>query len=307
MTIPNFQWFMLPLLEIARDGHDHRMSEVIEILAQRSGVTDEERRELLPSGRQARFNNRVAWARSHLKQAGLLENPGRGAFRITERGMKVLRNSPANVDISVLMQFPEYVTFREGSGTKVAKIVSNGVSETGEASDETPEESLDSSYQILRTALAQDLLEQVKESSPRFFENVVVDLLVTMGYGGSRADAGQAVGQSGDGGIDGIIKEDPLGLDIVYVQAKRWESTVGRPVVQAFAGSLEGHRARKGVMITTSRFSPDAMQYVRMIEKKIVLVDGEHLANLMIDHGIGVTVVDTYVVKRIDQDYFETQ
>jgi restriction system protein len=184
---------------------------------------------------------------------------------------------------------------------------SAGLESDGEDPGQTPEETLETAYLRLRSALAQELLERIKVSSPKFFERLVVDLLVSMGYGGSRRDAGEAVGQSGDAGIDGIIKEDKLGLDVVYIQAKRWEGVVGRPVVQAFAGSLEGQRARKGVLITTSKFSPDAHTYVGIIEKKIVLIDGEQLAELMIDHDVGVNEVAQYAVKRVDLDYFEEQ
>jgi restriction system protein len=298
MAVPDFQSLMLPLLKIAGDGQEHTASEVVDALVLQFKLTDGERKELLPSGRQARFDNRVAWARAHLKQAGLVESTGRGRFRVTERGLEVLRSSPANINIKRLMQFPEYAESRSVSRR------ANHHDEEDEEPGQTPEEILESSYQSLRRDLAQELLQRAKNSSPRFFENLVVDLLVAMGYGGSKKDAGQAVGQSGDGGIDGIIKEDKLGLDVVYIQAKRWEGTVGRPVVQAFAGSLEGQRARKGVLITTSQFSQDARDYVTRIEKKIVLIDGEQLAQLMIDHGLGVAEVASYVVKKVDLDYF---
>lgn len=293
MAVPDFQSLMLPLLKIAGDGREHRLSEAIEALAVQFRLSEDDRRELLPSARQAKFDNRVGWARRYVKKAGLLESTERGKFRITERGLEVLRGNPASIDVKFLMQFPEFVEFRS-------------VKQRGENEEatETPEEALELGYQNLRRNLAEDLLERMKSCSPRFFEKLVVDLLVEMGYGGSRKDAGQAVGQSGDGGIDGIIKEDKLGLDVVYIQAKRWEATVGRPTVQAFAGSLEGQRARKGVLITTSQFSPDAKDYVTRIEKKIVLIDGEQLAQLMIDHGVGVTEVVSYPVKKVDIDYF---
>ena len=211
-----------------------------------------------------------------------------------------MKSNPDKINVKFLKQFSEFVEFQNLS----RQSARTGTEVETEELDETPEETLESSYQNLRRNLAQELLDRVKKCSPRFFENLVVDLLVAMGYGGSRKDAGQAVGQSGDGGIDGIIKEDKLGLDVVYIQAKRWEGTVGRPVAQAFAGSLEGQRARKGVLITTSQFSQDAKDYVSRIEKKIVLIDGEQLAQLMIDHGIGVAEVATYTVKKMDLDYF---
>ena len=298
MAVPDFQTLMLPLLKTAADGQDQSISEAIDALAQEFRLSDEEREELLPSGRQARFDNRVGWARTYLKKAGLLQSTGRGRFRITERGSSVLKDNPAKIDMKFLEQFPEYVEFR--SVSKPADKSDQGDHET----DRTPEEVLEQSYQYLRSDLAEELLERIKECSPRFFEKLVVDLLVSMGYGGSRKDAGEAVGRSGDGGIDGTIKEDKLGLDVVYIQAKKWDGTVGRPVVQTFAGSLDGVRAKKGILITTSNFSHQASDYVERIEKKIVLIDGQQLAELMIDHNIGVAEVQIYSVKRLDTDYF---
>jgi len=294
MAVPDFQALMLPLLNIAGDGQEHSLDGAIEALGVQFDLGEEDRKELLPSGRQAKFDNRAGWARTYLKKAGLLESTGRGKFRITERGLDVLKGNPASIDVKFLSRFPEFLEFRKATKREPE----------GEETGQTPEEALELGYQNLRRNLAEDLLERIKGCSPRFFEKLVVDLLVEMGYGGSRKDAGQAVGQSGDGGIDGIIKEDKLGLDVVYIQAKRWEATVGRPTVQAFAGSLEGQRARKGVLITTSQFSPDAKDYVTRIEKKIVLIDGEQLAQLMIDHGIGVTQVASYSVRKVDLDYF---
>lgn len=301
MPIPDFQNLMLPLLRIAADGAEHRLSDVIEALAQQFELSEAERAELLPSGVQPKFDNRVGWARTYLGKAGLVESPRRGWFRITERGRAALAQNPLRIDMAFLSQYPEYQTFRSRG-----RVVENDVAAASPAEEvASPEERLEASYQALRGALAQELLEKVKQVSPRFFERLVVDLLVAMGYGGSRRDAGQAIGRSGDGGIDGIINEDRLGLDVVYIQAKRWEQTVSRPEVQAFAGSLEGVRARKGVMITTSTFSPQAREYVSRIEKKIVLIDGEQLAQYLIDYDIGVTEVSRYVIKKVDLDYFE--
>jgi restriction system protein len=300
MAVPDYQSLMLPLLKITADRQEHSLGEVIDILALQFELTDADKQEILPSGRQGKFDNRVGWARTYLKKAGLIESTGRARFCITDRGSEVLRANPVGINTKFLRQFPEFLEFQSVSRQSNKR----GDEEEVEEPSQTPEEILESSYQDLRHDLALELLERVKNSLPRFFENLVVDLLVAMGYGGSRADAGQAVGRSGDDGIDGIIKEDKLGLDVVYVQAKRWEATVGRPVVQAFAGSLEGQRARKGVLITTSQFSQDARDYVTRIEKKIVLIDGEQLAQLMIDHNIGVTEVANYVVKKADLDYF---
>jgi restriction system protein len=268
-------------------------------LASQFGLTEPERIDMLPSGRQSRFENRVGWARTYLKKAGLIDSVGRGKFRVTQRGLDVLKSKPANITKEFLTQFPE---FREFQSRQNAKIEND--EETSEH-ERTPDEVLDSAYQTLRRTLTQDLLDRIKSSSPRFFERVVVDLLLTMGYGGSDFDAGRIVGKSGDGGIDGIINEDKLGLDAIYIQAKRWSGTVGRPTVQEFAGSLAGQKARKGVLITTSHFSSDAEEYAeRLLEMKIVLIDGEQLAQLMIDHGVGVTDKQIYAIKRIDEDYF---
>jgi restriction system protein len=288
---------MLPLLKLVNDQQEHSINDLIEALAVQFQLSEDERKEMLPSGQQARFDNRVGWARTDLKMAALLESTGRGKVRITPRGLEVLKSNPVEITRKLLRQFPEYETYFSRQENKQ--------DEKGEEPKQTPEETLESSYQSLRRDLAQEILERIKQCSPRFFEKLVVDLLVSMGYGGSRKDAGEAVGRSGDDGIDGIIKEDKLGLDVVYIQAKRWGGTVGRPVVQAFAGSLEGHRARKGVLITTSNFSQDAKEYVTRIEKKIVLIDGEQLAQLMMDHGVGVTEVVTYTIKKADLDYFD--
>ncbi len=298
MPIPDYQSLMLPLLRIIGDGKEHSLRELIEKLAEQFRLSEDERKELLSSGVQAKFDNRVGWARTYLKKAGLLESTARARFCITDRGREVLKKSPAEINVKFLKQFPEFLEFQNVSRPSREKDAND------EEPEHTPEETLESSYQSLRRELAQQILEQVKRSSPEFFERMVVDLLVAMGYGGSRSDAGRAIGQSGDGGIDGIINEDRLGLDVVYVQAKRWETTVGRPIVQTFAGSLEGQRANKGVLITTSQFSKEAQDYVSKIGKKIVLIDGEQLAQLMIDYDIGVTEVSRYVVKRVDLDYF---
>jgi restriction system protein len=298
MAVPDYQTLMLPLLRVASDKGEHTLREAVEDLAKAFRLSDQDRREQLPNSTQSKFDNRVGWARTYLKKAGPLQYTGRGKFRITPRGLDILGSRPAYIDNKLLKQFPEFLEFQ----TKAEKASSPGQPDEGPR--QTPQETLETSYQSLRGELAEELLERVKACSARFFEILVVDLLVAMGYGGSRKDAGQAVGQSGDDGIDGIIKEDKLGLDAVYIQAKRWQASVGRPVVQAFAGSLEGQRARKGVLITTSQFSRDAIEYVTRIEKKIVLIDGEQLAQLMIEHGIGVSEVVNYSVKKVDIDYF---
>jgi restriction system protein len=305
MAVPDFQSFMLPLLKFTADGVEHRQSDAADSLAHHFSISDADRKEMLPSGRQTRFDNRIAWAVVYLRKAGFLESPRRGKFRITERGKEILKANPDRIDVKYLMEHgnPEFQQFHRPSHQTGTHNEPN--QEECNAEIRTPREVLEAGYLELRRDLAQELLNRIKSSPPRFFEQLVVDLLVAMGYGGSRIDAGEAVGQSGDGGVDGIIKEDKLGLDAIYLQAKRWENTVGRPIVQAFAGSLDGYRAKKGVLITTSQFSPEAKDYVSRIEKKIVLIDGEELTKLMIDFGIGVATDATYEIKRLDTDYFE--
>lgn len=299
MAIPEFQSFLLPLLIFAGDGKEHSLREAIEALADNFHLDVTERNELLPSGRQATFDNRVGWARTYLKKAGLLSSTKRSHFQITARGQEVLARKPTQINVAFLRQFPEFVEFHRGQNKDI------GLPVTEEVERATPEESIETAYQRARAGLSVELLQTIKECSPEFFERLVVDLLVRMGYGGTRVDAGRAIGKSGDGGIDGIINEDRLGLDVVYIQAKRWDSTpVGRPEIQKFAGALQGQRARKGIFLTTSTFSRDAHEYVSRIESKIVLMDGETIAQLMIDYGVGVNTIATYELKRIDTDYF---
>ncbi len=307
MAVPDFQSLMLSLLKITTDGQEHSNAEVTEILAQQFGLNENDRDEMLPSGRQRKFDNRVNWTKTYLQKALLLSSTGRSRFRITERGIKVLRSNPSSINIKYLNQFPEFLAFHTATSVKEGKINGNvsASQEILEKTSQTPQEILEISYQNLRQSLAQDLLERIKNNPPKFFENLVVDLLVAMGYGGSLKDAGQAIGQVGDGGIDGIIKEDKLGLDVIYLQAKRWEETVGGPVVQGFAGALIGKKARKGVFITTSTFSAQARSFASGTENlKIILIDGEQLAQLMIDYDVGVTEESRYVVKKVDLDYF---
>jgi restriction system protein len=298
MAVPDFQSLMAPFLQCVGDGSEHEVSEAAECVAQRVGLSDDDRREMLKSG-QTRLYNRVAWDRTYFVKAGLLERTGRGRFRITDRGKALLATNPKRVDIKLLRQYPEFVAFQN----KHHGSDSDSLEEVAEV-NQTPEDLLESSYRSLMNDLADEVLERVKQCPPAFFEQLVVDLLVAMGYGGSLADAGSAVGRSGDGGIDGVIKEDKLGLDAVYVQAKRWEGNVSRPTVQAFVGSLEGRKARKGVLITTSGFTKDAMRYTEAIDKRVVLIDGTRLAQLMIEHDVGVTETARYSLKRLDEDYY---
>ena len=300
MTIPDYQSIMLPLLKFAGDNQAHTIREAIEHIADSFNLTEQDRKEVLPSGSQYIIDNRVGWARTYLKKAGLLESPKRSYFKITSLGLDVLKKNPSEINVKFLEQFPPFIEFRntkkEKDGEEEYEV------ETGSA--QTPQELLEYGYQKIKKDLSQELLGFVRQSSPRFFERLVVELLLSMGYGGSRKDAGQAIGQSGDGGIDGIIKEDKLGLDVIYLQAKRWESIVGSKEIRNFVGSLVGQKANKGVFITTSGFTKDALEYVKTITHKVILIDGEMLTQLMIENNIGVSKVISYDIKKIDSDYF---
>ena len=301
MAIPDYQTCMLPFLRHLADGQEHSLRDAEEALAAHFRLSAAERAELLPSGQQGIFKNRIGWARTYLKKAALLASPKRAVFQITERGLKTLSTEPVKLDVKYLEQFPEFVEFREvskpGNG-------GNTVAEAAPATN-TPEEAIELAHQGLREQLMAELLTRILGCSPTFFEQLVVELLVKMGYGGSRRDAGERIGQSGDGGIDGIIKEDRLGLDTIFIQAKRWQGSVGRPEIQKFVGALQGQRAKKGVFITTSSYTADAADYATRIDTKVVLIDGQQLAGLMIDFDVGVASAASYVVKRIDSDYFE--
>jgi len=301
VAVPDFQSLMLPLLRIAGDGKEHSLSDVRERLGAEFKLTQAEREELLPSGRQSRFGNRVAWAKVYLEQGGLLLSPRRGHLLISDRGRDVLKAPLEQIDIKFLGQYPEFIEFRRSK--REAQELYAPAAEAADA--ETPEEALEAAHARIEASLASEVLARVKTGSPAFFEGLVVELLLKMGYGGSRADAGQAIGKGGDEGIDGVISEDRLGLDIVYLQAKRWEGSVGRPEIQKFVGALHGKRAKKGVFITTGSFSSDATAYVEHIDPKVVLIDGRRLAELMIDFEVGVTTARTFHVKRVDSDYFE--
>lgn len=297
MAIPTFQEITLPLLRMAADGEIHVLADVRRDLAKHFGLSPAEESELLPSGRQTRFANRVAWAKVYMQRGGLLSSPRRGQFRITERGHHVLADPPVCVDIKFLERFPEFLEFR-------ARPAQSGPETVEPGDSKTPEEALETAYLSIRAGLASELLDRVRSGSPRFFEQLVVELLLKMGYGGV-GGVGEAIGKSGDEGIDGTIAEDRLGLEMVYLQAKRWEGTVGRPEVQKFVGALHGRRARKGVFITTGAFSADAIAYVRNIDPKVALVDGAQLAQFMIDFNVGVAPDRAYEVKKIDSDYFD--
>ena len=299
MAIPDYQSIMLPLIEMAADGGEYSLREAIENLAQYFSLSDEERQAMLPSGRQATFDNRVGWARTYLKKANLLQTTRRGYFQITAKGKSTLAERPIEINVKYLERFPEFLEFKN-----FKREPSNSENLPIQIQDKTPEENLETIVQGLNQDLASELLDNIKICSPSFFEALVIDVLVKMGYGGTRQDAGKIVGRSGDGGIDGTINEDRLGLDIIYVQAKRWENPVGRPEIQKFAGALLGFRARKGIFITSSSFTTEAKDFVARIDNKIILIDGQNLAQYMIEFDVGVTTKDTYQIKKIDFDYF---
>lgn len=302
MPIPDYQTIMLPLLKLTADRQEYKMNDLTEILAKEFNLTDEERKELLPSGQTFIFGSRVSWARTYLKKAGLLDSQKRATVQITQRGIDILKQNPSFIDVKLLRQFPEFLEFQntKKDGEEIIEISTNN------DNTKTPEETLEDAYQNIRKSLAQELRAKIIELSPVFFEKLVVELVVKMGYGGSMKDAGKAIGKSGDEGIDGTIKEDKLGLDIIYIQAKRWQvgNVVGRPEIHKFIGALAGQGAKKGIFITTSNFTKEALEYTPKNETKIVLIDGEQLAQYMIDYNLGVTINQTYEVKRMDSDYF---
>lgn len=297
--IPDYQTCMLPLLKYAADNKEHKLADAVEDLSDQFGLTAEERKELLPSKTQEVIFNRIGWARTYMKKAGLLEDTRRGVFKITERGQAVLGENLERLSTKYLRKFDEFNEFQKKHNEKDSKSENDVISEA------TPEEMLEAGYTKLSENLADDILVNIAKCSPSFFEHLVVDLLVHMGYGGSFSEAAQVVGKSGDEGIDGIIKEDKLGLDTIYIQAKRWKGVVGRPEIQKFAGALLGQKASKGVFITTSSFTKEAEEYAASVDRKVVLIDGQKLASLMIEHNVGISTVRTFEIKRIDSDYFE--
>lgn len=299
MTIPSWDDLDRPILELLADGAPRQVRDLVDPVGDKLAIPEQERIELLPSGQQTRLANRVYWACSHLKKAGILHAPKRGFIQLTDEGHKVLKEGPEKLSRSWL------ITNYQGVRDFVSPSGTDPKPDDPDDSDRTPEETLESAYQQLRRGLAAELLDQVKQQPPDFFERLVVELLVKMGYGGSLRDAGKAIGKSGDGGIDGIIKEDRLGLDLIYIQAKRYDAqSIGRPLVQGFVGALQGVRARKGIFLTTSTFTADAREYAQNLDTKVILIDGEQLAEYMIDFGVGVTTASTFDVKRIDSDYF---
>ncbi len=303
MPIPDYQTLMLPLLELAGDGAVHSKRDTVSKLALQFGLSEDEQKELLPSGKQEIFDNRVGWARTYLKKALLIDYVQRGQFRITDRGNQILAEGPTRINNAFLCRFPEFVEFTRRSQPEETE---ESIPLVAADEKDTPDDLMATGYRNRRRQIEEDALERVKSCSPEFFERLVVKLITAMGYGGSLADAGRAIGKSGDGGIDGVIKEDRLGLEQIYIQAKRWEnSSVGRPEIQKFVGALHGKRARKGIFLTTSSFTKDAQEYATGLDIKVILIDGADLAKFMFDFEVGISTESTYVVKHIDNDFFE--
>jgi restriction system protein len=304
--IPDFQTIMLPLLKILQDRKEHALRDIISEISDQFTLTEEERVQLLPSANQTMISNRVGWARTYLKKANLLETPKRAVLKITDDGVNILSKNLPRIDVKFLQTLPKFQEWQSSYADKSDDIEAiNSDNKIEIQTGKTPEELLDYSYSQLREELASELIDKIKSCSPAFFELLVIDLLIKMGYGGSRREAGEVLGKSGDGGIDGIIKEDKLGLDTIYIQAKRWENTVTIHQVRDFAGSLLSKKAKKGIFITTSNYPSSAKEFVSSIEPKIVLIDGNELANLMIEYKVGVSVKKVYEVQRLDNDYFE--
>ncbi|MBA3428821.1 MAG: restriction endonuclease [Actinobacteria bacterium] len=305
MPVPDYQTLMRPVLALMEDGAEWKAVSIRDVIIREFQLTPEEIDERLPSGRDTTLRNRVGWALTYLYRAGLTERPRRSIYVLTDRGREVLRSNPNRVDNDVLNSFEEFREFRSRDTPTEPRPTVALQSAAGVGSDSaTPEERAASAYRELRTALASEVLDRVREQSPEFFEQVVLDVLQAIGYGGPREDAAERLGQSGDGGVDGVIREDKLGLDLIYVQAKRWANTVGRPELQQFVGALNGQRASKGVFITTSTFSREAIGFADNVNPRVILVDGKELAELMLDHDVGVTIATRYDIKRIDLDYF---
>lgn len=296
---------MLPVLRLAAEG-EKRVADVADRVADEFNLTPEEREELLPSGRQRLLHNRIHWAKFYMSKAGLISSPARGRFIATEAGRALLATNPSRIDVGTLMRQPSFREFyRPDNQADSASAIQSDPAPM-EADRATPEEVIEAAFRSVQTALRAELLERIVQNSPAFFEQLIVDLLVAMGYGGSHKNAAAQLGRSGDGGVDGVVNEDRLGLDRVYVQAKRYAegNTIGRPDVQAFVGSLVGLGATKGVFVTTSTFSPQARDFVKHLAQRVILIDGQRLADLMIEHGVGVRVSRAIEFKRLDEDFF---
>lgn len=311
MAIPDFQSFFYPVLKYSSEHNEISLNEIREFLTQYFTLTDEDKAERVPSGAQTKFDNRIYWTKSYFSKAKLIENTKRSHFKITDRGRNFLTKFNDYISINDLKTIGEFRQFNEGTTStdeQGTKIIETAITETVPTIEtKTPLERLEESYQFIKRELASDLLEKIRGNTWQFFEDLVIDLMVKMGYGGSRNKAGESIKRTNDEGIDGIINEDKLGLDVIYLQAKMWkeETTIGRPEIQKFVGALHGQRAKKGVFITTSSFAKTAIDYVKSIDPKVILIDGETLTNLMIEYNVGVTPIETYQIKKLDLDYFE--
>ncbi|MFT8554567.1 MAG: restriction endonuclease [Zymomonas mobilis] len=307
MAVPSFSELMLPVLRFAATGKK-RMAETETAIADGLGLSAEDREAMLPSGRERLLYNRIAWAKKYLTQAGLLDIPARGQFIISKAGKELLRRNPPEITVATLKQYPSFIEYcnRNSKSDTREDIVQIVAQETVTG---TPEERIDAAHEELQNELRTDILNQISEKNPSFFEQLIVDLMVAMGYGGNHEDAARRIGGTGDGGVDGVINEDRLGIDCIYVQAKRYAAhvSVGRPEIQAFVGSLVGHRATKGVFVTTSSFSAPALEYVEHLPQRVILINGEKLANLMIEHNVGVRTSRRIEIKRVDLDFFNPE
>jgi restriction system protein len=302
MPIPDFQFLMLSIMKVAQDGAEHTARELRQRIGDDLGLTDAERKELLPSGTQPVLTNRIAWARVHLTMAGLLEKTGKGRFRITQRGKEALSSNPSTINMRFLFQFPEYAEARNKAKTDTAVEPASHASTSEVAS---PQERIELAFRELNNSLTTELRSKLASIDPFRFEQVVLDLVVKMGYGGSKKEAAQVTQRTADEGIDGLINEDRLGLEAICIQAKRWKHKVGRPEIQNFVGAIAGKKAGKGIFITTSDFHENAREYATSLHQKLVLIDGRRLAELMIEHNIGVAPEQPYIIKNVDTDYFE--
>jgi restriction system protein len=299
--IPDFQSFMLPLLEFIGKNDDVSMKILKEGMIKRFNITNEEQEQKTPNGKQFTYYNRIAWAISYLKMAGLIFYPQRGIYKISDQGKNVLKNPPTKISIAYLKQFEGFTKNRNPVKTKKVNIDDT----EQEITEKTPDELFELSYTQIINNLKEQLKQKISECNPYFFEQIVLDLLLKMGYGGSENDSGELTQKSADEGIDGIIKEDKLGLDKIYIQAKKWEKSVGRPEIQKFVGALQGKRAKKGVFITTSEFSKDAYDYVNNLDVAVILIDGEKLSQYMVENELGISLKHNYKIYSIDNDYFE--
>ena len=305
MAVPDYQSLMLPVLLASTIG-EVRIGDAVDRLADQLNLTPEDRAQLLPSGKQTLLGNRIHWAKTYLTKSGLLESTRRGHFKITQRGLQVIASHPSRIDNEFLNQFAEFRQFKEKSANDAAQgaqlIEPPLISRT-----ETPDEAMRAAHKQVETSLGQDLLDRIRSAPPAFFERLIVNLLLAMGYGGSAADAGRAIGRSGDDGVDGVIDQDALGLDRVYIQAKRYAAgnSIGAGAIRDFFGSLDRHKATKGLFVTTSTFSPSAKETTEFLSKRIVLIDGENLAKLMIRYNVGCRIEEVLHIKKVDEDFFE--